>query len=263
MRLANLVCFFSALLALVIGGCGDDSVRDAANVGTVASSPSALSEGPIFGAPPDPTPVPGGSTPAPEPLAGGLLVVNFLPFGVRVSASIRGVPFDLLGNGTADCVGLLGFGSGFLARDIDGTGVIHDGKQLFGPATLLQNGQKAANGFAALKDLDDDGDGQITPADKAWSSLGVVHFLDTAGLLPGAFHFIKLGALGIKAVPLSPTAISAQDWKGDTADAYVSTTTGIGTPVRIVDISLATIPSSSAPPLSRCARWANGLSVGN
>jgi hypothetical protein len=38
---------------------------------------------------------------------------------------------------------------------------IDDGSELFGNNTILSNGNKAANGFEALKDLDSNNDGKI------------------------------------------------------------------------------------------------------
>jgi hypothetical protein len=51
---------------------------------------------------------------------------------------------------------------GLLALDRNGDGVINDGGELFGSATTLADGGKAANGYAALQSLDSNGDGQIT-----------------------------------------------------------------------------------------------------
>jgi hypothetical protein len=59
----------------------------------------------------------------------------------------------------------------WLALDRDGNGAIDDGAELFGSATVLKSGQRAANGFAALAELDSNGDGKITPEDAGWSSL--------------------------------------------------------------------------------------------
>ena len=48
-------------------------------------------------------------------------------------------------------------------KDLNGDGKITSGRELFGNHTLLQKGsnagQEAANGFEALKELDDNGDG--------------------------------------------------------------------------------------------------------
>lgn len=59
----------------------------------------------------------------------------------------------------------------WLALDRDGNGRIDDGSELFGSATVLSNGGRASNGFIALRELDDNGDGQITPADAAFPRL--------------------------------------------------------------------------------------------
>ncbi len=59
----------------------------------------------------------------------------------------------------------------FLAIDRDGDGRIADGSELFGSMTVLSSGERAPNGFAALRELDTDGDGHITPADAGFSRL--------------------------------------------------------------------------------------------
>jgi hypothetical protein len=61
----------------------------------------------------------------------------------------------------------------WLVRDLDGNGGIDDGRELFGSMTRLSNGARAQNGFQALAELDADGDGWITAADPAWSTLKV------------------------------------------------------------------------------------------
>lgn len=61
----------------------------------------------------------------------------------------------------------------WLVRDLDGNGAIDDGSELFGSMTRLASGARARNGFEALAELDSDGDGFLTPADAAWSSLAV------------------------------------------------------------------------------------------
>ena len=59
----------------------------------------------------------------------------------------------------------------WLALDRNGNGAVDDGSELFGSATVLESGERAANGFIALRELDTDGDGQLTPADAGWSQL--------------------------------------------------------------------------------------------
>jgi hypothetical protein len=59
----------------------------------------------------------------------------------------------------------------WLAVDRDGNGAIDDGSELFGSLSPLAGGGRAPNGFAALRELDADGDGRITPADPGFAKL--------------------------------------------------------------------------------------------
>jgi len=82
------------------------------------------------------------------------------------------VMFDITGSGTPVPTGwIAGHGNGLLARDLNHNGFIDDGTELFGTATVMANGERAPDGFTALKELDDNGDGFITPADASYSTL--------------------------------------------------------------------------------------------
>ena len=59
----------------------------------------------------------------------------------------------------------------WLAIDLDQSGAIENGRELFGSASPTRDGRRPVDGFDALRELDDDGDGRITPADTAWRSL--------------------------------------------------------------------------------------------
>jgi hypothetical protein len=59
----------------------------------------------------------------------------------------------------------------WLALDRDGNGSIDDGGELFGSMTVLSAGRRALNGFEALRELDANGDGRITPEDPAFDRL--------------------------------------------------------------------------------------------
>lgn len=61
----------------------------------------------------------------------------------------------------------------WLVRDLDASGAIEGGHELFGTGTRLPNGTLATGGFAALAVLDADGDGSIGPSDDSWSSLAL------------------------------------------------------------------------------------------
>jgi hypothetical protein len=59
----------------------------------------------------------------------------------------------------------------WLALDRDGNGAIEDGSELFGSGTRLESGRRATNGFEALRELDSNGDGFISPQDGRWTEL--------------------------------------------------------------------------------------------
>ena len=73
--------------------------------------------------------------------------------------------FDLNCDGKADELAGLGAGSGFLALDKNGDGVINDGSELFGART--------GDGFGELAQYDQDGNGWIDENDSVFSKLSV------------------------------------------------------------------------------------------
>jgi hypothetical protein len=102
------------------------------------------------------------------------LVLDLKGDGISVSAPENGVAFDL--NDTGEKVMTAwpnGADDGLLCLDLDGDGMIDNGSELFGTATLLPNGQRAANGFQALAQYDQNHDGFITNQDAVWDRLRV------------------------------------------------------------------------------------------
>jgi len=59
----------------------------------------------------------------------------------------------------------------WIALDLDGDGAITSGAELFGSSTVLANGARAANGFAALAELDANGDGVLDARDPMFGRL--------------------------------------------------------------------------------------------
>jgi hypothetical protein len=74
--------------------------------------------------------------------------------GVKTVDLANGAHFDHDGNRFAERTGWVGSGDAILVRDLNGNGQIDDGGELFGDNTILASGQKAANGFEALAELD-------------------------------------------------------------------------------------------------------------
>lgn len=73
--------------------------------------------------------------------------------------------FDLDADGEEDSISRLSSGSGFLALDQNGDGVINNGSELFGT--------KSGDGFADLAKYDSDGNGWIDEADPVFEKLKI------------------------------------------------------------------------------------------
>jgi hypothetical protein len=96
--------------------------------------------------------------------------------GVHLTGLGDPVWFDIDADGKLDLMSWTDRSEGFLALDRNGNGVIDDGGELFGTATLLSNGTRASNGYVALAELDSwvfsgNGDGHLDSADAAFGSL--------------------------------------------------------------------------------------------
>ena len=87
--------------------------------------------------------------------------------------------FDHEGDGWTELSRWANEDDGVLVWDKNNDGVINDGSELFGNNTVLANGRKAAHGFAALADLDSNGDGVINSSDTAWANLQVMRWTDS------------------------------------------------------------------------------------
>lgn len=89
-----------------------------------------------------------------------------------------GVSFDVDADGHAGAVAWTGgdVNDALLARDLNANGWIDDGSELIGSATLLASGERAANGYEALREFDElssggNNDGGLSQADAIWNEL--------------------------------------------------------------------------------------------
>ena len=101
--------------------------------------------------------------------------------------------FDLDQDGKEEEISSLKSGSGFLALDLNGDGVINDGGELFGT--------KSGNGFADLAKYYSDGNGWIDEADAIWEKL-LIWTKDE----DGNDKLYHLSELGVGAIGLGRTS---------------------------------------------------------
>jgi uncharacterized repeat protein (TIGR02543 family) len=101
------------------------------------------------------------------------IVINFEAGPYRLTGANSPVFFDIGDTGTPVRIGwtLGSADESFLWRDLNLNGKVDTGAELFGTATRLKNGARAPNGFEALKEYDDNGDGVIDSHDSIWPQL--------------------------------------------------------------------------------------------
>ena len=102
--------------------------------------------------------------------------------GVETVSVDNGVYFDHDGNGFAEKTGWISADDAILVRDLNNNGQIDNGSELFGDQTILSNGEKAANGFEALADLDSNHDGVFDGDDEAFGQIKVWQDLNQNGV---------------------------------------------------------------------------------
>ena len=88
--------------------------------------------------------------------------------------------------------------------DKNANGVIDNGRELFGDATLKSNGQLAQDGFDALRDLDSNADGKINSSDAKFASLRLWRDLNQDGISQSNELF-TLGSQNIAAINVAST----------------------------------------------------------
>ena len=103
--------------------------------------------------------------------------------GVETVSVNDGVYFDHDGNGFAEKSGWVSKDDAILVRDLNNNGQIDGGSELFGDQTILSNGEKAANGFEALADLDSNQDGVFDGDDEAFGEIKVWQDLNQNGVV--------------------------------------------------------------------------------
>lgn len=158
------------------------------------------------------------------------LVINYN--GAAAELTNTKFSFDLDANGQAEQVSFVRPGSGFLALDKNGDGVINDGTELFGPAS--------GNGFADLAKYDEDGNGWIDENDTIFDKLRI-----WSKDAEGNDYLFALGQKGIGAIYLghiaTPFAMKnqANELQGEVnkSGIYVKENGSVGT-VQQIDLAV-------------------------
>jgi Ca2+-binding RTX toxin-like protein len=143
--------------------------------------------------------------------------------GIEISQLGKYSPilFDHDANGVKTGTAWLKSDDALLVLDRNGNGTIDSGQELFGNNTLLSNGTKAADGYAALSDLDSNGDGMIDAQDAQFDELRLWRDLNQDGISDTGELF-RLDELGITQINLDKTAGSQTLSDGTRLDGSAS-----------------------------------------
>lgn len=167
---------------------------------------------------------------APSPLA-----IDLDGDGVETVGTSSNVFFDHDGNGFAENTGWIGKDDGILVRDINNNGQIDNGAELFGNNSVLSTGQKAANGFEALKDLDANNDGVFDNQDAAWNEVKVWKDANQNGVVDDG-ELITLAQAGVSGINLSYNQQSTTDANGNTHAQVGTVIKADGTTGTVTDV---------------------------
>jgi hypothetical protein len=142
------------------------------------------------------------------------IVLDLNGDGVTTIDQNEGTYFDYNGDGLAEKTGWVSGKDGFLVRDLNGNGSIDDGRELFGNDTVLANGSKAPNGFAALAELDSNHDGKIDASDTAFGTLNIWKDRNEDGV-SSSDELLSLSEAGVQSINVGFTTGSMTDAQGN------------------------------------------------
>ncbi len=154
--------------------------------------------------------------------------------------------FDLDANGFAEASGWVAPSDGVVARDLNGNGVIDNGRELFGDQTLLPGGALAANGFQAIAALDSNSDGKVDSNDAAWSELKVWRDADSDGVTDEG-ELSSMAEAGVSDINTAYTSPNQTDANGNTLAQAGTFTRTDGTTGRAGSFLFDRDPTNSVP----------------
>jgi uncharacterized protein YegL len=165
--------------------------------------------------------------------------------GISFTSLETGVSFDINGDGILDRVGWTANNDGILAYDVNGSGTIDSGTEIFTPNF---NGGNFASGLTALTSLDSNGDGVIDSADAAFGKLLVWQDSNHNGV-SDVGELSSLAEQGIVAINLNAAAgngsIDGQELQAIGSFRYADGTVGAFVEVGL-DTAYGTAPETSS-----------------
>ena len=166
--------------------------------------------------------------------------------GVETATVANGAFFDHATDGFAELTGWVGSDDGILARDLNANGTIDSGRELFGSETLLLDGRKSANGFEALRELDDNADGAIDSNDAVFAQLRVWKDKDGDGYTSEG-ELLTLAEAGVQSINVNYSNSSFVDAQGNAHRQVGSYTNTDGQTRTATDVWVQTDTTYSVP----------------
>ncbi len=143
------------------------------------------------------------------------LVMDLSGNGFDFIGPETGVSFDIDDSGSPIPTGwIYSKDDALLVRDINANRKIDSGAELFGNATRVSSGQRAINGFEALRALDTDANGFITSKDKAWTELKLWIDVNHDGVSQQR-ELMSLDRVGIESISLAYASVMEVDQFGN------------------------------------------------
>lgn len=165
------------------------------------------------------------------------LVLDLNGDGVQTTSITEGTQFDLLAIGAKQNLGWVSQQDGLLAIDLNGDGQINSGAELFGDRTVLADGSRAVDGWAALRGMDSNHDGKVDAQDAQFNQLRVWVDADSDGVTD-AGELRSLADQGIASIDLAADGRSVQQ-NGNVVQAFSTYTTTDGVTHEVADVGFA------------------------
>ncbi|WP_299768179.1 cadherin domain-containing protein [uncultured Pseudoteredinibacter sp.] len=138
------------------------------------------------------------------------LVLDLNGNGVETTNIDQGIKFDINNDGQLEQVGWVSPEDALLVFDINQDGIINNGSELFGEATVLTSGETAEEGFQALSDLDSNNDGVFDQQDQYFDALQLWQDKNQNGISEEG-ELIGLHEAGVASIDLAATSINEVD----------------------------------------------------